>query len=71
MSWQADARRKVEKAETQIRRGSNPCGGEKAGKSVEVREVANEGNADGMSDAPTSEISGAGVTNALNSASGE
>lgn len=61
----------LEKLKAQIRRGSRPCGGEKAGKSVDVRELAKKENPDVMPDAPTSEISGAGVTKALKSASGE
>lgn len=59
-------------AETQIRRASSPCGGEKyAGKSVEVEEDAKEHESDGKSDAPTSETRDAGATNALKSMSGE
>lgn len=63
---------KGREAETQIRRASRPCGGEKyAGKSVEVEEGAKERESDGKSDAPTSETRDAGVTNALKSMSGE
>lgn len=60
-----------ERPKAQIRRVSNLEGGEKAGKSVDVGEDAKAGKAEVRSEAPTSKIGGAGVTNVLKRASGE